>query len=521
MNNNKTIEKSTYHKNSILRIALAALSVALQAGLLIVMVSRLGKYATWTELGIQIISVILVIKLYSQEKTSAMKMPWIILILVLPIVGVSLYYLIGGDLGTYFMRKRYNSFDSSLLNIKNDDSSILNKIKETDSDEYGISRYISSYSGYPVYRNTDIEYCGDTSIILEQYLEDISKAEHFIFMEYFSIENSTLWNRILEVLTDRIKAGVEVRILYDDVGSIGYIGADFQKLMVNKGIKCRIFNQIHPFLNMFMNNRDHRKITVIDGKIGYTGGFNMTNEYFNITHPYGLWKDCGVRLEGLAVNSLTAAFLEMWNAPIRIENERDQDILSFFRAKPFETVDNNSFVQPYGDSPLDSKRVGEEVYLSMIEKAREYCYFMTPYLIITEEMVRALTLAAKRGVDVRIIVPGIPDKKVIYSITRSFYNCLVSDGVKIYEWEPGFVHSKLCLVDGKMGTCGSINLDYRSLYHHFEFGCFFNDKQAITALEEDFTKTFTECRNVTEKYKNPIYSKRLGQMILRLFAELL
>jgi len=519
--NYKVNKMNTYHKNSILRISLAALAVILQVGVLILLIVYLGKNATWIELSIQIVAAILVIKIYSEEKTSAMKTPWIILILVLPVVGVSLYYLIGGNLGSYWMKKKFNKVDSAILNYREKDDELIESIKVYDVNAYGVVNYISKNTGYPVYKNTKIDYFDDTRQILTKILDDISDAKHFIFMEYFAIENSTLWEKILDALEKKISEGVEVRILYDDVGSIGYVSSDFQKLMQQKGINCRIFNQVKAVFNMFMNNRDHRKITIIDGKIGYTGGFNLTNEYFNITHPYGWWKDSGVRIEGSAVNSLTAAFLEMWIASLHEGEESNYCFEEYFKAEKIDGLPENSFVQPYGDSPLDNLRAGEDVYLSLIEKAADYCYFMTPYLIITEEMIRSLTLAAKRGVDVRIVVPGIPDKKIIYSITRSFYNSLAAGGVKIYEWRPGFVHAKVCLVDGKMATCGSINLDYRSLYHHFEFGCLFNDESAIESVERDFVIMFVESKEVSDKYNTTKYSKKFSQKFLRIFAELL
>ena len=276
---------------------------------------------------------------------------------------------------------------------------------------------------------------------------------------------------------------------------------------------------------MFLNNRDHRKITVIDGKVGYTGGYNLANEYFNYTHPYGEWKDTGIRLEGDAVASLTAAFLEMWEAsgktPAGVDVLDIEAQKKYLVQHPYQ-AQQTGYIQPYADCPLDGIQVGEDVYISIVNKADRYCWFMTPYLIITDEMTHALSLAAKRGVDVRIITPGIPDKKLIYSITRSFYHNLVQDGVRIYEWTPGFCHAKMSVADDCMATCGTINLDYRSLYHHFENGCFMADCDAVLDIRRDMEQTFEQCREVTEKYKSGRSATlRLGQLFLRLFAELL
>ena len=304
------------------------------------------------------------------------------------------------------------------------------------------------------------------------------------------------------------------------MGSIGFITTDFVKKMERIGIHCRVFNPFMPGLNLFLNNRDHRKITVIDGKIGFTGGYNLANEYFNYTHPYGQWKDTGIRLEGDAVCSLTVTFLEMWNA-ISDKDTNDLDFKKYICHPEYKAC-QTGFVQPYADSPMDNEQVGEEVYISMINKAEKYCWFMTPYLIITDEMTHALCLAAKRGVDVRIITPGIPDKKFIYSITRSFYHGLVKHGVRIYEWVPGFCHAKMSVADDCMATCGTINLDYRSLYHHFENGCFMADCQAVIEIRDDLTRIIKECRDVTDQYRTGRSAYlRLGQLFMRLFAGLL
>ena len=339
-------------------------------------------------------------------------------------------------------------------------------------------------------------------------------------MEYHAIEDKESWGRIQQVLEERVRAGVEVRVFYDDMGSIGFVNMDFVKKLKKSGINCRVFNPVIPVLNFFLNNRDHRKITVIDGKVGYTGGYNLANEYFNVTNPYGRWKDAGIRLEGDAVKSLTVTFLEMWNA-IKSKDIDDNSFDKYLIDTDY-TAKADGYMQPYADSPLDGEQVGESVYISIINKAERYCWFMTPYLIITDEMAHALSLAAKRGVDVRIITPGIPDKRLVYSVTRSFYHGLVKDGVRIYEWTPGFCHAKVSIADDCMATCGTINLDYRSLYHHFENGCFFAECDTVAEVRADFEKTFTECREVTQKYKDGRGATlRFGQLLMRLFAELL
>ena len=520
MSRETTLEKKAAAKNGIGRLVFAAFSILLEISLIVLLFTKLNHYATWINTLTRFVALILVLGIYGQHKTSTMKMPWIMLIMAFPIIGVILFLLVGLNGSTWKMRNRFQLIDSVLMPKLPQNHGILETMKEKDMDAATIAAYINRYSGYPVYQNTDIRYFDDALKGLEAQLEDMSKAEKFIFMEYHAIENKEAWHRIQTVLEERIKAGVEVRVFYDDMGSIGFINTDFVEKMESVGIQCRVFNPFAPGLNFFLNNRDHRKITVIDGKIGFTGGYNLANEYFNLTHPYGQWKDTGVRLEGDAVKSLTATFLEMWNA-IKDSDKDDTDIEKYLMTSNYSAKENG-YIQPYADSPMDEEQVGEEVYISMVNKANRYCYFMTPYLIITDEMTHALSLAAKRGVDVRIITPGIPDKKIIYGVTRSFYNSLVRNGVRIFEWKPGFCHAKMSIADDKMATCGTINLDYRSLYHHFENGCFMYDCNAVKEIKKDFDNTFTACREVTEQYQTGRSSiLRLSQLFLRLFAQLL
>ena len=491
-----TIEGNRKTKNSIKRLFFCLLAIFLQIAFFLSIMNHLNTQMPWINALTKILVLILVLYIYSKNKTSSLKMPWIILILVMPVLGVCLYLMFQTNKGTHNMRKRYQEIDAILLPCLPPNHEISQQLKKHCAPAGSISDYLYRNAAYPVYQNTDVTYYPEAVQGLEAQLADLAKAEKFIFMEYHAIENADAWQKIQTVLAERVQAGVEVRVFYDDMGSISFLNHDFAKQLEALGIACRVFNPFVPGVNLFLNNRDHRKITVIDGKIGFTGGYNLANEYFGFSHPYGEWKDTGIRLEGDAVRSLTITFLEMWNA-----------------------IKKNL---PYADSPLDDEQVGEEVYISMANKAEHYCWFITPYLIITDELSHALSLAAKRGVDVRIITPGIPDKKMVYSVTRSFYHQLVSSGVHIFEWTPGFCHAKMSIADDRMATCGTINLDYRSLYHHFENGCFMVDCPAVMDIKHDFRHTFSQCRDVTEKYKTGLGAHlRLGQLILRLFAQLL
>ena len=514
------VEQKQSVKNSIGRLIFVGLSVLVQIGWFVLLGIRMQRYSTELALVGSILALLIVLRIYGRHINAAFKIPWTILIMGFPALGLSLYLLLGQSGANRRMRKHFENIDTTFDGLNTQNEQVMAQLESENIRIANQSRYITDYAKYPVCQNTDVEFYDDAAKGLAAQKEALRTAKHFIFMEYHAIEDSESFEGIREILAQKASEGVEVRIFYDDVGSVGFISPEFVKRMEKDGIQCRVFNPMLPVINVFMNNRDHRKITVIDGEIGFTGGYNLANEYFNLTHPYGQWKDTGIRLEGDAVRSLTVTFLEMWNA-VSDRDENDTEFSRFLTDYPYE-AQQTGFIQPYADSPLDNEQVGEEVYISMVNKAEKYCWFMTPYLIITDEMAHALTLAAKRGVDVRIITPGIPDKKLIYSVTRSFYHELVKDGVHIYEWTPGFCHAKMSVADDCMATCGTINLDYRSLYHHFENGCFMADCDAVLDIRRDFQETMRECRDVTEKYRTGRSAYlRLGQLLMRLFAGLL
>ncbi len=511
------VERKNAVKNSIGRMIFVALAVLIQAAWIVTLVMRLQEYSGWISLATSGIALLVVLRIYGTHTNAAFKMPWIMLIMAFPIMGLTLYLLFGGAWGTRWMSKRFEKIDGELQPKLVQDPAVLETLEKKDRALANQARYVWNCAKYPVYQNTDVDFFDDAEKGLEAQKEALRKAEKFIFMEYHAIEDNTSFQGLKEILKEKAAQGVDVRVLYDEVGSVGFINKDFIKRMEADGIACRVFNPLIPLLSVFMNNRDHRKITVIDGKVGFTGGYNLAEEYFNKTHPYGHWKDTGVRLEGDAVRSLTQIFLEMWNS---IHNT-DADYDKLLPVIPY-TANDAGFVQPYADSPLDNERIGESVYLNIIKNAKQYVYFATPYLIISDEMTRELGLAAKRGVDVRIITPGIPDKKVVYQLTRSYYAGLAMQGVKIYEYTPGFIHAKQCVSDGQTATVGTINLDYRSLYLHFENGVLLQNCSCIEDIKQDFDDTLKVCTEVTEKYRNERSTAlRIGQCILRLFAPLM
>ncbi|MCR5481217.1 MAG: cardiolipin synthase [Clostridia bacterium] len=517
----KTLEKKANTKNGILRLIFFVIAIFLEIGVLTgVFLTGLNHNTEIITVSGRIMAFLIALAIYSQNKTASIRMPWIVLILVFPAVGISLYIMIGLSGSIKRMRNRFDKMHNLLLPYLVQDEEVAKNLQDCEPSCTGVSCYIKKESGYPLYENTGVVYYPDAAEALEAQKQAMREAESFIFMEYYAIEDAECWEEIEDILTEKVKAGVEVRVFYDDFGSIGFINTDFARKLEKKGINCCVFNPMIPLLNLFLNNRDHRKMTIIDGKTGFTGGYNIANEYFNITSPYGYWKDTGVRLTGDVVMSMTASFLEMWNAA-RTRKKGDSQFESYLFSRPAEHKEKG-FVQFYADNPMDKKPVGEDVYLNLICRAKEYLYIITPYLIITDEMSRMLGLAAKRGVDVRIVTPGIPDKKIIYRLTRSYYNRLARDGVRIFEYSPGFCHAKMCVSDDTVATCGTINMDYRSLYHHFEDGCLMIGCDAVTRIREDFENIFPQCREVTEKFasgRTPML--RFGQLVLRLFAPLM
>ncbi len=509
--------KKKTNGNSIARMIFVGLSLLFQVGWILLLVLRLNEYSGGISLITSVLSLMVVLRLYSTRTSVSMKMPWIMLIMAFPVMGLSLFLLIVvfGDLGN-FGKKLAAARETTWKKLTQQES-VLRTLEETDPSAAGQGRYLWNHTGAPVYAHTAAKYYAEAADAFESMKKDLEKAESFIFMEYFILADGSAFQELREILTRKAKEGVEVRLMYDDIGSVGYVNLEFARKLNQEGINCRVFNPAVPVLNLFMNHRDHRKISVIDGKVGYTGGYNLADEYFGRKFPYGKWKDTGLRLEGEAVRSLTAAFLEMWNGGTGVKRDCSK-YLDVFHSVP----EAAGFVQPYIDDPLGRERVAENVYRNLAAAAQETLYFTTPYLIITDELRSTLTLAAKRGVDVRIITPGIPDKKTVYAVTRSYYAGLAAEGVRIYEYTPGFCHAKQCLCDGRIASIGTSNLDYRSLYLHFENNVLLYDGDAVKQMADDFQVLFAQCEEVTEKYRSGRGAiLRTWQCILRLFATMM
>lgn len=503
--------------NSVGRALFAAVALFLQIYWFVALANHAYAYSRYISIAMEALVLVLVVMIHGQKHSSASKYLWIVLIMLFPLLGICLYLLAGQPWATYSIKRRFENVSRDLSSRLPQDDALLSRIESEDIAIHRQMRYIQNWGKYPVYENTQVEFYPETDKAFKRLKAELKKARKFIFMEYHAIELSTCFLEIEKILTERAQAGVEVRIFYDDVGSATFLEPRFVKRMEAKGIQCQVFNPIMPFVNVFMNNRDHRKITVIDGLVGFTGGYNLADEYFNVKSPYGHWKDTGVMLSGDAVTSLTVMFLEMWNATKR----RDRDY-SRYIARPRKMFLSDGYVQPYADSPLDDERVGETVYMNILKNAKHYCYITTPYLILDEEMSSELICAAKRGVDVRIFTPGIPDKKIVYQLTRSYYAPLLKAGVRIFEYSPGFLHAKQMVSDDTTAVVGTINLDYRSLYLHFENAVLLYKCQAVHAVYRDFETMQPKCREVSQDFarKMPLRT-RIFQNVLRLFSPLL
>ena len=466
---------------------------------------------------LEISSVLLI--LYSHQNM-AYKLAWIVVILLFPLFGVAVYIIFCGNRISETNRIRMSTITTITESAADRNDDVMEALAERDRDAAKQSEYIRTTSLCPPYRDTETTYYASGEEMFEPFLQELGAAKRYIFLEYFIVDYGVMWDRIHEILRRKVAEGVDVRVIYDDMGCITTLDKKFPKQLEAEGIKCRVFHKFIPILSAHQNNRDHRKICVIDGVCAFTGGLNLADEYINAVDRFGYWKDTAVRLKGSAAWSFTVMFLTMWDY-LTMQKRRKDECYAEYRPSPeeYHAYRGNGFVQPYTDNPLDGEPVGENVYLGMIAAAHDYIWIMTPYLIIDEPMEQALCHAAKSGVDVRIVTPGVPDKKVVYETTKSYYPNLIAHGVRVYEFAPGFLHAKTFLCDDRYATVGSVNLDYRSLYLHFECGVWMHEPDCIAAIKRDFEQTFARCTRVTEEKCS--LARRLYRGILELIAPLM
>ncbi len=472
------------------------------------------KWITYTMTGISIL--IALHLLTRRDDKIAFKLSLVFIILLFPLFGGTLYCILQFQTTNIGFRNRLAKVEKETrLDYRTSEDTLLTATSLLPEERKQIY-YLQQIPGFPICRNTDTVYFPDGRSMMESLLKELRQAKKYIFIEYFIIEEGVFWNAILEILKERAAAGVDVRIIYDDVGSLLRLPKRYHKQLQKYGIQCMIFNPFRPFLTSVQNNRDHRKIIAIDGTVAYTGGINLADEYIGEKVLYGKWKDNAILLRGEGAWSFTVMFLQMWS----FLTKKKADISAFY-PQSFPQAIDKGWVQPYCDSPMDKEHVGEHVYLSMIEQAKHYLYITTPYLTIDGSVLSALKLAAKSGVDVRMITPGIPDKKAVHFTSRSYYRELLNAGVKIYEYTDGFIHSKCFLADDRVATVGTINLDFRSLYLHFECGTCLYRTETLEEIKKDYLRTLEECREISEQDCKTNLFTRILQDILRVFAPLM
>jgi len=514
-------------KADMSRLIIAASIFALQVVFLVWALYKMNAFVLTSYIVSQLIGAVAVVGIVLNRKNPSYKIAWIAVILLVPVLGLVFYAMWGR--GSYPNKNKKVLPEIAQMTVP-----LYRHSKETEKqlerlypNQERIMRYLHN-AGFPVYKETAVKYFEMGDAFFPALIEDIKKAKKFVFLEFYILSEGDLWQEIYAVLKDKVAEGVEVRILYDDFGCITCLPKQFDKELNSIGIKTASFNKIKPVVNNFyMNYRNHQKICVVDGNIGYTGGANIADEYVNKVDAFGLWKDTGVKLAGRGVWSLTVNFLQMWQYSSYDKKVDSKE--EYTRFAPSETfcakqAETRGFVQPFADGPLRTPgdNDAEGLYIQMINSAKKYIYITTPYLVPDNEMLLALRMAAKSGVDVRMIMPGIPDKGYVHLVTQSYYGFLMSAGVKIYEYIPGFIHAKSIVVDDETAVVGTVNMDFRSFYLHFENGVWMCGNKAVYDVKKDFINTLEYCDKIVynEWHKRPWY-KKVAQGFLRLFAPLL
>lgn len=435
-----------------------------------------------------------VIYLLNSRMDPTAKITWLIVISLLPIFGVLLLLYTESDIGHRALKKRIHQIIENTKNSIPQSQETLERLSKENPGVAALAHYMHRSGCHPVYESTSVTYFPLGEDKFAEMLKQLEAAEHFIFMEYFIVDEGLMWGRILEILARKAAEGVDVRILYDGTCEFALLPHDYPKRLKALGISCKVFSPVSPFVSTHYNYRDHRKILVIDGHTAFNGGVNLADEYINQKVKYGHWKDVAVMLKGEAVRSFTLMFLQMWGI-----NEKSAEYTPFLTCPLPPAVNAKGFVIPYGDCPLDDDKLGERVYMDILNRSLTYVHIMTPYLILDGEMETALKFAAERGVEVTLLLPGIPDKAIPYALAKTHYASLLESGVKIYEYTPGFVHAKVFVSDREEAVVGTINLDYRSLYHHFECATYLYHTDCIPEIEADFQSTLAKCRQVTKE----------------------
>jgi cardiolipin synthase len=477
-----------------------------------------GLVFVFINIFLNILSFFVSLYILNKKEKAAFKLTWIFLILLVPFFGGLVYVIFHSQANSRKLREKIRLSDRLYRSFYSLPGDQLPLMAAEQPDRYKQARYLQEYAGFPLYSNTETEYFPSGEAFFKRVLPELEKAEQYIFLEFFILSPGIMLDPILDIMEKKARQGLDVRLIYDDLGCLMTLPTDYKQHLEKRGIKCMVFNPFKPILSSQQNNRDHRKIVCIDGKTAFTGGMNLADEYINARERFGHWKDAAIMLKGEGAWGLTLIFLQTWN----MDRREQDDFITFY---PWQnercTAAGDGFVQPYADSPIDEENVGEHVYIKIINNAQKYVYINTPYLVVDDNLLSALTLAAKSGIDVRIITPHRWDKKVVAIVSRSYYRELILAGVRVYEYSSGFNHSKTFVSDDAVATVGTTNLDFRSLYLHFECGVCLYRTGAVMEVKNDFLNVLPGCREITLKDCARNGLQRILQDVLRLFAPLM
>lgn len=499
------------------RNSLIILLLLVQIVFLVTTVFLLSEHFLFVYFFLMVLDTVLIVYITNTSENPSYKLPWIMAMLVFPLFSGLAYVLIKTDLGHRMFKKAYADKVAETNAFLPQDSHVMQQLREQNRSHYNLSNYLLEHGGYPVYHNYSAEYYSDGEQMFAAMKREICNAKHYIFLEFFIISQGEMWEETLGLLKEKASEGMDVRLFYDGFGTQLQMPHKYFHDLEKFGIHCKVFNGFKPFLSNSQNNRDHRKILVIDGHTAFTGGINLADEYINRKERFGHWKDGGMLCRGDAAWSFTVMFLQLWEL-----DQKTNGTINEYRPQIRPQATFDGYIQPYSDSPTDSEYVGKCVYLDIINNAKDYVYIMTPYLILDHEMITALTLAAKKGVDIKLILPHIPDKWYAYSTAWSYYRELIASNVHIYEYTPGFIHAKSFVSDDEICVVGTINLDYRSLYLHFECAAVMYGSRISEEMRMDFTETLRKSTEITleDCMKRPLH-KRIVSWVLRIFAPLL
>jgi cardiolipin synthase len=509
----KIVEKEINHipLRYILAILLSAVEVLLTIGVVIV----LCIYVKWFYVAVGITQLVCIITIVASEDNPDYKVPWLVILFVLPVVGFMLYFM-------FYSRKLKKKHINKMkflntLTCNRDDTELFEILKTSDPVAHNQAKMLCNLSNSHLFTNTTQRYFPSGEELFESMIEDLKNAEKFIYMEYFIIEEGEFWNTILDVLKEKAKNGVEIKVLYDDIGCMSTLPGNYAKKLSRIGIECEIFSKLKPQADSEFNNRSHRKTTIIDGKIGYTGGVNIADEYINKVERHGHWKDGGIRIEGEAVWELTDLFLFDFGTSAKGGWKSENELF------PSVNVTSDGYLVPFGDGPrpIYNRRVAKTAIMNLLNSATKFVYITTPYLILDNELCQAIENTALRGVDVKIITPHIPDKRFVFSMTRSSYHRFIEAGVSIYEYTPGFIHAKTYVADGEYAIVGTVNLDYRSLVHHFENGIWMYKCECIKDIVTDVNQTLEKSTKITPEMTKPSLLLRVFRSLIKIFTPLM